>query len=175
MVETLCDDDLDVTVHFSHFCVTKIALSEDSNAQFTQSAMLEAAQLLADAHVDIIGRSGTSATWLGFSTDDALCATIESVTGIPAMTSIIASNELLKRRSIFTDVGLEIQLDAMVAQVVRNGATTVLVVRTILRAAQRAKYWESSHGIQVLDSVATVVFRMMQKLGISTNSAFLDR
>lgn len=218
MVASLGNDELDVTVHFARFRVTKIALSADSNAQFTQDAMLEAAKLLADAHVDVIGWSGTSAAWLGFDSDDSLCAAIEKATGTPATTSMIAMNALLTQKKVVADIGLvcpytadvdaairasyqgigiditdersrcaglftnfdfsnvqEPQLDAMVADVVENGATTVLVVCTNLRAAQRAKHWESSHGIQVLDSVATVVVGMMQKLGIRTNAALLDR
>ena len=52
-----------VSVHFSRFPVTKIALSQDALAQFDDAPILHAAQLLADAEVDIIGWSGTSAGW----------------------------------------------------------------------------------------------------------------
>ena len=85
------------TAHFSRFTVTHIALSEDSLAQFDPAPMLQAARLLADAKVGVIGWSGTSASWLGFQRDTALCETIEAETGIPACTSVLALNALIDR------------------------------------------------------------------------------
>jgi maleate isomerase len=84
-----------VTVHFSRFAVTQISLSPDGIKQFTHANILAAAQLLAHAEVDIIGWSGTSAGWLGFHNDDALCAAITSATSIPCTTSTIALNRAL--------------------------------------------------------------------------------
>jgi len=61
-----------ISVHFFRFPVTHIALSQDALSQFNDEPILAAAQLLADAGVDIIGWSGTSAGWLGFEADEEL-------------------------------------------------------------------------------------------------------
>jgi maleate isomerase len=87
----------EVTAHFSRFGVTAISLSESSLRQFDLAPILEAARLLADARVDVIVWNGTSAAWLGFDTDQRLCAAIAAATGIPATTSILALNEALAR------------------------------------------------------------------------------
>lgn len=84
-----------VTLHFSRFRVTEIALSTKALAQFDDAAVLQAAALLADARVDAIAWSGTSASWLGFDRDAALCRQIEDATGIPATSSVLALNEAL--------------------------------------------------------------------------------
>ncbi len=91
-----------VSVHFSRFSVTEISLRPNSLNQFDDSKILEAARLLADAHVDLIGWSGTSASWLGFETDATLCARITAATGIPATTSVLAINELLEKQGART-------------------------------------------------------------------------
>jgi maleate isomerase len=91
-----------VSVHYSRFGVTEISLRQNSLAQFDDSKILEAARLLADARVDVIGWSGTSASWLGFETDTALCARITAATGIPATTSVLAINELLAKQGVRT-------------------------------------------------------------------------
>ena len=57
--------------------------------------MIAAARLLADAHVDVIGWSGTSGGWLGFDEDERLCTAITAATGIPATTSTLALNKAL--------------------------------------------------------------------------------
>lgn len=84
-----------VSAHFSRFTVTEISLRDQSLNQFDDSKILEAARLLADAHVDVICWSGTSASWLGFEKDRQLCARITEATGIPATTSVLALNEIL--------------------------------------------------------------------------------
>ena len=84
-----------VTAHFARFAVTEISLSEASLRQFDDSNILAAARLLADARVDVIAWSGTSASWLGFDKDEQLCRRISEATGIPATTSVLALNELL--------------------------------------------------------------------------------
>lgn len=95
----------DVSVHFSRFRVTQIALSKDALAQFDNSTILAAAELLADARVDVIVWSGTSAAWLGYDKDEALCAEIRNRTGIPAGTSILAIRDAFAMRGI-TRIGL---------------------------------------------------------------------
>lgn len=90
----------EVSVHFSRFRVTEISLDNGALNQFDQSAILAAAQLLADAQVEAIAWNGTSAGWLGFETDLQLCQTIEYQTGIPATTSVLALNEVFQQRGI---------------------------------------------------------------------------
>ena len=87
----------DASVHFSRFRVTQIALSPEADAQFAESEIIRAARMLDDANCQVIGWSGTSAGWLGFTTDEALCRTIEAVTGARACTSVLALNEVLAR------------------------------------------------------------------------------
>ncbi|KAK5233550.1 hypothetical protein LTR47_005172 [Exophiala xenobiotica] len=92
--------DLDISVHYSRFRVTTIDVSPDANAQFLLEPMLNAAHLLADAAVHVIGWSGTSSGWLGFERDEILCHAIQDATGIPATTSILALNSLLTLVSV---------------------------------------------------------------------------
>lgn len=84
------------SAHFGRLRVTEISLSEASQTQFAQEAFLRAARHLADARVDVVAWNGTSASWLGFDRDEALCRAITKDTGIPATTTILALNELLK-------------------------------------------------------------------------------
>ncbi len=88
------------SVHFSRFKVTEIALDERALGQFDDSKILAAAELLADAKVDVIGWSGTSSGWLGFDADRRLCERIRERTGIPATTAVLALNELLALRGV---------------------------------------------------------------------------
>lgn len=85
----------EVSAHFARFRVTEIALSGDALAQFDDSAIMAAAELLSHAKVDTIAWNGTSAGWLGFDADRHLCARITGATGIPAATSMLALNEAL--------------------------------------------------------------------------------
>ncbi|MEO8281002.1 MAG: aspartate/glutamate racemase family protein [Ideonella sp.] len=88
------------SAHFSRFTVTEIALSERALGQFDDSKILAAADLLADARVDVIAWSGTAAGWLGFDADRRLVDRITERTGIPATTAVLALNELLALRDI---------------------------------------------------------------------------
>ncbi|NEQ42877.1 MAG: Asp/Glu/hydantoin racemase [Leptolyngbya sp. SIOISBB] len=100
-VTTAILQDLDpVSAHFSRFRVTEISLSETALGQFDDRPLLTAAELLADANVDVIAWNGTSAGWLGFERDVHLCDRIQSVTGIPATTSVLALNELFQQQHI---------------------------------------------------------------------------
>jgi maleate isomerase len=90
------------SAHFARFPVTEISLRDASLQQFDDRKILDAARLLADAHVDVICWSGTSAGWLGFDTDERLCARITEATGLPATTSVLALNEVLAARGART-------------------------------------------------------------------------
>jgi maleate isomerase len=87
----------EVSAHFSRFKVTEIALSGPALAQFDDSEILRAAELLAHAKVDVIAWNGTSSGWLGFDRDTRLCERITAATGIAACTAMLALNELLER------------------------------------------------------------------------------
>ncbi|HEU0203841.1 MAG TPA: Asp/Glu/hydantoin racemase, partial [Burkholderiaceae bacterium] len=87
----------EASAHFSRFRVTEIGLSSNALAQFDDTEILRAAELLAHARVDVIGWNGTSAGWLGFDADERLCRRIAEATGIPACTSVLALNEILRR------------------------------------------------------------------------------
>ncbi len=88
------------SAHFSRFTVTEIALSAQALGQFDDSKILAAAELLADAKVDVIGWSGTASGWLGFDADRRLVERIQQRTGIPATTAVLALNELLTLQGI---------------------------------------------------------------------------
>lgn len=80
----------EVSVHAGRFRVTQIALGADALGQFDMAPMLAAADLLADAHCHAICWNGTSAGWLGFDRDVALCQAIEQRTGIRACSSVLS-------------------------------------------------------------------------------------
>lgn len=88
------------SAHFSRFKVTEIALSAQALGQFDDGKILAAAELLADAKVDVIGWSGTSSGWLGFDADRRLVERIRERTGIAATTAVLALNELLALRNV---------------------------------------------------------------------------
>jgi len=100
LTSAICASVPGLTAHFSRFTVTEISLSEQALGQFDDSKILAAAELLADARVDVIAWSGTAGGWRGFHTDRVLCERITARTGIPATTAVLALNELLALRSI---------------------------------------------------------------------------
>ncbi|MGB6007366.1 maleate cis-trans isomerase family protein, partial [Castellaniella sp.] len=113
-----------VSAHFSRFTVTEISLGEKATRQFDDSKILEAAKLLADARVDVIGWSGTAASWLGFDTDVRLCQRITEATGIPATTSVLALNEILRIRGAKTLGLMSPYLKAVQDRIVENYAAS---------------------------------------------------
>lgn len=88
------------SAHFSRFKVTEISLQPQALGQFDDAKILAAAELLADAKVDVIGWSGTSSGWLGFDADRRLCERITERTGLRATTAVLALNELLALRGV---------------------------------------------------------------------------
>ncbi|TDZ99558.1 hypothetical protein C8034_v000128 [Colletotrichum sidae] len=176
-----------VSVHFSCFRVLKISLDGDGLDQFRNESIIAAAQLLADAEVDMIGWSGTSSGWLGFEADERLCADIAAATDVPATTSILALNKAvgefgeaivrtyatvgvdcskernlrLSKNSAFADIQ-ESVLDGVVEEVAGRKVQAITTFCTNLRAAQRVAYWEEVHGIPVFDTVATVIWEMLR-------------
>ncbi|MET0222295.1 MAG: aspartate/glutamate racemase family protein [Tardiphaga sp.] len=116
----MLDELPEVSAHFSRFKVTEIALSNTALAQFDNSEILRAAELLAHAKVDVIGWNGTSSGWLGFEADHRLCEQITAATGIPATTSMLALNEILTATGVKTMGYVTPYLDAVQAKIVQN-------------------------------------------------------
>jgi maleate isomerase len=110
----------EVSAHFSRFKVTEIALSNTALAQFDNSEILRAAELLAHAKVDAIGWNGTSSGWLGFEADVRLCEQITAATGIPATTSMLALNEILAATDVKKLGYVTPYLDAVQAKILDN-------------------------------------------------------
>jgi maleate isomerase len=78
------------SVHFTRIGVTHIGLGGTSDSQFEFDAMAAAAQLLADARVDVVAWAGTSGSWLGVERDHLLCDRLATAAQVPATTSAIA-------------------------------------------------------------------------------------
>jgi maleate isomerase len=110
----------EVSAHFSRFRVTEIALSNTALAQFDNTEILRAAELLAHAKVDVIGWNGTSSGWLGFEADIRLCEQITAETGIPATTSMLALNEILEQRKVTRLGYVTPYLDEVQARILEN-------------------------------------------------------
>jgi maleate isomerase len=110
----------EVSAHFSRFKVTEIALSNTALAQFDNTEILRAAELLAHAKVDVIGWNGTSSGWLGFEADVRLCEQITAETGIPATTSMLALNEILEQRKVTRLGYVTPYLDEVQARILEN-------------------------------------------------------
>jgi maleate isomerase len=90
----------EVSCHFSRFRVTEISLGASALDQFDNQPMLDAASLLADAKVDVICWNGTSAGWLGFDRDRALCEAITRSSGIHATSSVLALADIFRKTSV---------------------------------------------------------------------------
>ena len=141
-----------VSVHFARFKVTEISLGAASSGQFDDSHILAAADLLADARVDVIGWSGTAAGWLGFEKDALLAERIEAHTGIAATTAILALNELLALRGV-TRLGIVSPYTADVQQrIVGN-----------YRAAGLDVVAETHEGISVNHDFAALAPQLLQQ------------
>lgn len=112
----------EVSMHTARFKVTEIALSQQALGQFDDTEILRAAELLAHAKVDVIGWSGTSASWLGFDADERLCRRITEATGIPACTSVLAVNALFAREGVKRFALVSPYLDDVQQRIVANYA-----------------------------------------------------
>jgi maleate isomerase len=112
-----------VSVHFSRFRVTEIALTGDALAQFDDRPIMAAAELLAHAKVDIIAWNGTSSGWLGFDADSRLCERIEAAIGIRASTSMLALNQILAATGVRRMGLVTPYIDAVQQRIIANYAT----------------------------------------------------
>nr|WP_272213304.1 aspartate/glutamate racemase family protein [Marinicella sp. W31]MDC2879251.1 aspartate/glutamate racemase family protein [Marinicella sp. W31] len=87
----------DVSIHFGRFRVRRIALDGASDRQFSLEPILQAADLLMDAKPDILAWNGTSASWLGFETDEKLCTILRERFDVRATSAVLSLNRLLER------------------------------------------------------------------------------
>jgi maleate isomerase len=87
----------EATAHFSRFKVTEIALSDSALAQFADSEILRAAELLAHAKVDVICYGCTGGGFIkGPGYDQQLSSEIKEATGIPGTTTIVGVTDALR-------------------------------------------------------------------------------
>jgi maleate isomerase len=91
-------DVTDVSPHFARFGFA--GPSDTVVEDYHWPSMMGAAQLLADAHVDLICWNGSKGGELGFDRDRVLCQRIEDELGIPAVTSVLALDQLLRGAGI---------------------------------------------------------------------------
>lgn len=136
----LIPDDGSVTLHFSRFRMTVVSDSAESLGQFAPPAMIAAAELLADAKVDLIVWAGTSASWLGFARDEALVADIERRCKVAATTSVLAINRRLADLGA-RSIGLVTPyIAALESKIVANYAAAGIATR----AAERLNLTENT-------------------------------
>jgi len=114
----------EASAHFGRFRVTEIALSNQALAQFDDSEILRAAELLSHAKVQSIGWNGTSSGWLGFDADERLCRRITEATGIPACTSVLALNEIFDITKVRRFGLVTPYLDDVQAAIIKNYAAS---------------------------------------------------
>ncbi len=86
----------EASAHCGRFRVVEISMSGASQSQFTLEPILEAAERLAEANPHVIAWNGTSASWLGLEKDRELCAAITERTGVPATSTMLAYDALLR-------------------------------------------------------------------------------
>jgi maleate isomerase len=110
----------EVSVHFSRFKVTEIALAPSALAQFDDNEILRAAEMLAHTKADVIAWNGTSSGWRGFEADHRLCDRITAATGIKSTTSMLALNEILERSAVKRLGLVTPYLDDVQAKIVAN-------------------------------------------------------
>ncbi|MEA5501929.1 aspartate/glutamate racemase family protein [Halotia wernerae UHCC 0503] len=130
----------DVTAHFGRFRVTEISLGEKALAQFDDTPILAAAELLADARTGAIVWNGTSASWLGLDTDRRLCARIEERTGAKAGTSVLALMELFRAMNVGRYGLVSPYLDDVQAKIVANFEREGLTCAAERHTGERVNY-----------------------------------
>ncbi len=88
----------DVAAHFARipFAGDKVHLSD----RHDMDAMLQAAQTLADAKMDVIYWNGSKAAGISFNIDRELCQAITKEAGAAATTSVLALDTVLRRSDL---------------------------------------------------------------------------
>lgn len=129
----LLPTDGSVTVHVTRLRVTQISDGPDSRGQFDLEKICAAADLLADAEVDLILWNGTAASWLGFDRDEALVDAVAARTGIRTTTAVIAINAVLSEIGA-RRIGLVTPyVEVLEADIIRNYAAIGIEVSAARR------------------------------------------
>lgn len=126
--------DGSVTAHVSRIRVLRIADDAATQTQFEGARMAEAAELLADATVDLILWNGTAAGWLGFAQDEAIVSAITDRTGIPATTAVMALNARLATLGAKRIGLVSPYVEAVERQIVENYAGAGIAIVSTARA-----------------------------------------
>jgi maleate isomerase len=79
-----------LTTHYTRIEVKTISLEPDSLAHFQTDTFVRAAELLADASMDVIAWNGTAGAWQGLAVDNEVRAAITRRTGAPSTTATLA-------------------------------------------------------------------------------------
>jgi maleate isomerase len=79
-----------VSVHFTRIEVKTISLGQESLAHFEADRLARAAELLADAKMDVIAWNGTSTAWQGLAADERVCRAMTRASGVPSTTATLA-------------------------------------------------------------------------------------
>jgi maleate isomerase len=82
-----------LTTHYTRIEVKTISLEPHSLAHFQTGTFVRAAELLADASMDVIAWNGTAGAWQGLDIDNEVCTAITRRTGVPATTATRAQLE----------------------------------------------------------------------------------
>jgi maleate isomerase len=130
----------DVSAHFGRFRVTEISLNEKALAQFDDTPILAAAELLADARVGAIVWNGTSSSWLGLEADRELCRRIEARTGATAGTSVLALMEIFRATGVKRYGLVTPYLDDVQAKIVANFEREGLACAAERHLGERVNY-----------------------------------
>jgi len=112
----------EVSVHFDRLRVTEISLDAPALGQFTDEPMLKAAELLADARVDVICWNATSAGWLGFDRDRHLVQAIRAHTGIKACSCVLSLLEVMAASRVRRYALVTPYISAVQARIIDNFA-----------------------------------------------------
>jgi maleate isomerase len=98
VTQAILRDFPEVSGHFSR--ITVVGSSDNYKDDYDWEGMLGAAQLLAHAKPDVICWNGSKGVGLGFDRDHVLCERITRETGLPATTSVLALEMVLKQRKV---------------------------------------------------------------------------
>lgn len=116
-------------------CFTRIPYFGASNGQpvdgYHLASFLDAADLLAHAKVDVICWNGTRGAGLGFTPDRDLCDQISQRTGLPALTTALATLDLLTSQRLtriaVLNQGSPAESDRLTQQFNRHGIEVVAI------------------------------------------------
>ncbi len=89
-----------VSCHFGRFGTVEVAEEEMAKGHFPDDAVIDAADLLAQARMDAISWNGTAGGWRGFDKDETLCRRITERTRKPCSSSILALNEIFRATEV---------------------------------------------------------------------------